>query len=569
MGTLLTYSESPPDKTKALCNALGCHPVIASLLWSRGFHSPESAQFFLNPNFDQLTNPFKLKDMDIAVDRIYSAIQNKEKIMVFGDFDADGVTATALLHDFFSRIEADISWYVPHRIKEGYSLQVSHIAMAADLNVDLIITVDCGVTSNDAVLAARDEDMDVIVTDHHEPSDILPDAMAVIDPKQKECTANLDYLAGVGVAFYLVMALRKHFRDQGFWDRYEEPNLLDFLDLFALGTIGDMVPLIHENRVLCMAGIRQIKKGKRPGIHALAQVARVDLGTLDSDDISFKLVPRINAAGRISHSRICVSLLTAQSMVEAEKTAQLLDELNQKRQLIEKEIVQDIEKRIFERPALLKNRLLVLWDSSWNPSVLGIAASKLARKYTCPVVLICDGQEPAMGSCRSINNINIHQALGEASHLLERFGGHAMASGLALKKENLPQLVQSLSEHMQATYTDEAFEKSMVIDTQLVIEDMNYELALQLNRLRPFGTANPEPIFLASNLKVISSYLLGGLHRKMILQHPDSPGGATVEALHFNLPDPNYLPDHYEQLAFRLKINKFKAKSAQIIIEDL
>ncbi|MCG8531358.1 MAG: single-stranded-DNA-specific exonuclease RecJ, partial [Desulfovibrionales bacterium] len=462
---------------------------MANLLWDRGIRSPESAQFFLNPNFDQLTNPFNLKDMDLAVERIYSAVKNKEKILVFGDFDADGVTATALLHDFFSFIEADISWYVPHRIKEGYSLQDSHIAMAAELSVDLIITVDCGVTSNDAISAAQDEDIDVIVTDHHEPGQILPAALAIIDPKQSECTSNLEYLAGVGIAFYLVMALRKHFRDQGFWEEFEEPNLLDFLDLFALGTIGDMVPLVEDNRVLCMAGIRQIKKGKRPGIQSLAQVARIDLTNLDSDDISFKLVPRINAAGRISHARICVSLLTAQSIVEAEKTAQLLDELNQKRQFIEKEIVQDIENRLFERPALLENRLLVLWDSAWNPSVLGIAASKLARKYTCPVILICDGQEPAMGSCRSINDINIHKALGEASHLLERFGGHAMASGLALKKENLSQLVQCLSKHMETSYTDEDFEKRMVIDAQLGIEDLNYELASQLNALRPFGTA--------------------------------------------------------------------------------
>lgn len=568
METLLTYATPDPEGQAELSRALGCHPVIAGLLWERGIRSLETAQTFLTPNFNALTNPFDLKDMDKAVERIYQAVINGEKIMIFGDFDADGVTATSLLCDYFAAMEADLTWYIPHRIKEGYSLQPFHIDKAAELQVDLIVTVDCGITSNEAVAAAALEDIEVIVTDHHEPGEVLPPALAVVDPKRKDCTAGLDYLAGVGVAFYLVMALRKFCREKGFWEEREEPNLVNYLDLFALGTIGDMVPLIKDNRVLALAGVKQIKKGLRPGVCSLARAARLDLGTMDSDDISFKLVPRINAAGRISHARICVSLLTSKTLGDAEKTAGLLDELNLKRQLIEREIVDDIEKRLAEKPALLSKRILILWDRAWNPSVLGIAASKLARKYVCPVVLLHTDANTASGSCRSINNINIHRALGTAQDLLDRFGGHAMASGLALKTDNIAPLTQLLQEHMASEYDEEAFRKTLHIDAELSTHQIGYDLACELDRLRPFGTSNPEPLFLLTNVKVVSSHLLGGRHRKMNLQKEGDPTGPLVEALHFNLPDPDHLPDRYSKLAFRLKINKFRPGTAQIIIED-
>ncbi len=569
MKTRLTYATPDPAGVETLSRGLGCHPIIAGLLWERGIRTLDAAHGFFSIDFHKLTNPFSLKGMDKAVERIYDAVGNNEKIMVFGDFDADGVTATALLCDYFAAMEADVTWYIPHRIKEGYSLQTDHIRKAAEQQVDLIVTVDCGITSHDAIEAAALEDIDVIVTDHHEPGEKIPPALAVIDPKQKDCDSGLEYLAGVGVAFFLTMALRKHCRERGMWERLPEPNLLAALDLFAIGTIGDMVPLIKDNRTLTLAGIRQIKKGIRPGICSLVRAARLDLSSLDSDDLSFKLVPRINAAGRISHARICVSLLTAQGTMEAEKTAILLDDLNQKRQLIEREIVADIERRISEKPALLSKRILVLWDALWNPSVLGIAASKLARKYVRPVVLLSSEADSAMGSCRSINNINIHKALGEASDLLERFGGHAMASGLALKKENLPRLAEKLQAHMESQYSEAEFQKTLDIDAPLEMEDITYDLACQLDQLRPFGTANPEPLFLVSNLKVVSSHLLGGRHRKMTLQQEGAPNGPVVEALHFNISDPDHLPDRYSQLACRLKMNKFKAGSVQLIIESI
>jgi len=365
------------------------------------------------------------------------------------------------------------------------------------------------------------------------------------------------------------MALRKHFREKDVWKKIEEPSLLRYLDLFAIGTIGDMVPLIDDNRVLCMAGLKQMRQGKRPGIFTLAKVCRIDPKQMDSDDISFKLVPRINAAGRISHARICVSHLTAATFHEAETTAGLLDELNLKRQQIEREIVLNIEHRIARDPSLLDNHLLLMCDSRWNPSVLGIAASRLSRKYACPVVLLSHSGELAMGSCRSINTINIHQALVENTHLLERFGGHTMAAGLTLKQENLEKLKSGISRYLSDQYDEDDFSNRLTIDAKLDIEEITFELAEAINGLRPFGTANPEPVFLCKHVRVISSHIIGNLHRKMILQGADDSSGHCVEAFHFNIKDTKNLPEYYAQIVFKLKINKFKPGAAQIIIEAL
>jgi len=568
MDAIIKYFEPDQKVVTLLTEGLNCHPLLATLLYARGINNLEDARFFLEPNFDNLINPFLLKDMKKAVERIFVAVENKEKILVFGDFDADGVTATSLISSFLEYCGANVSWYIPHRINEGYSLQIDHILMAMEQDIDLVITVDCGISSLEAVEKANTEDIDIIITDHHEPGPSLPDAKAVIDPKRSDCRSGLGYLAGVGVAFFLVIALRKFFREKNVWVNTAEPNLTDYLDLFTIGTIGDMVPLINENRIFCMAGIKKIKQGKRLGLKCLAQNARIDFSKIDSDDISFKIVPRINAAGRISHARICVSQLLATDVANAEKTASLLDNLNIKRQKIEQKIVLDIEHRILKNPGLLEKRLLFLWDDDWDPSVLGIAASKLSKKYYCPVILLSCTYENAIGSGRSINNINIHKALVESDALLEKFGGHAMASGLTLKKDNLQLLYQNLIRHIEDTYSQKDFKKSMTIDAVLDLDDINFDLANEIDRLRPFGMANPEPVFLCKDIKVASSHIIGNRHRKMILEKAVPIRRHQVEAFQFNISNPDDLPDYYSKIAFKLKINKFKSKSAQIIIED-
>ena len=552
---------------KDLTYDLNCHPVLASLLVSRGIDDAKKANSFLNPDLNKIINPFLLKDMQKAVQRIFIAINNKEKILVFGDFDADGITSTSLLSSFLESLDTNVSWYIPHRIKEGYSLQLDHIQMILKQNIDLIITVDCGIASHEAVKKAKSEDIDVIIIDHHEPETTLPCAFAIVNPKQKDCKANLNYLAGVGVTFFLVMALRKFLRQKGYWKDKKEPNLTDYLDLFAIGTMADMVPLLNENRILCIKGIEKIKSQKRIGIKILAQNADIDIKQIDSDDISFKLIPRINAAGRLSHARICVSLLTSDDITNALSTSALLNKLNKKRQIIEKEIIVEIEAILEKNNDLLKNKILILCNDKWEQSVLGIAASRLARKYFCPVILLSGKDDYAIGSGRSVNQINIHKALFAHKDLLERFGGHAMAAGLTIKKENLPKFREKLNTYIKQTYCKEDFLKTLTIDAILDFEDINMNLVGQIESLKPFGAANPKPVFLCKNIKVISSFLIGDKHRKMMLSNGLNH---TIEAFHFNITNPYDLPDYYDKIFFELRINTYKKTPfVQIIIIDI
>ncbi len=567
----IVWDYKHPDKqlVRSLADALDASETFATLLVNRGIKTAEEAVSFITPRFENLKDPFLLKDMAKGVDRICAAIENDEKILIFGDFDADGVTATALLLDFLNYVEADVSWLIPHRIQEGYGFRKVHADRAADQDIDLIITVDCGAASHDAIRAAALEDIDVIVTDHHEFENTIPPAYAVINPKRADCTAGLDDLSGVGVVFHLVIALRKQLRDLAFWTDLKEPNLLYYCDLVALGTIGDMVPLSPENRILCMKGIDVIKTGRRTGLRTISDVSRIKYDRIDSDDLSFRLVPRINAAGRLSHARICVDLLTATEQAASEKRAVVLDSLNTKRQKIEQKIVRKVEEKIAENPDLLKKPGLVLWDRNWEPSVIGIAASKTAKKYAMPVILLSTAENPAVGSCRSVNQINIYAVIKNCSRLLEKFGGHAMAAGITVDKEQIETFAACVKDQLSSTCHASEFNKIVTIDGTLSFDDISFKLAKEIDRLRPFGTGNPEPLFASENISVVSSVIIGTKHRKMVLKHRFSETEKYIDAIQFNVDDTEGLPDFYERIVFRIRTDKFKKEAFQIILENI
>lgn len=616
------------DITARISRIIGCHHTVAKLLVNRGITTPEEAFTFLNPSLSHLTDPFALKDMQKAVERIYTAICNKEKILVFGDFDADGITATVVLNNFFNHVEADVSWYIPHRIREGYSLKLQHVQMAVEQRCDLLITVDCGSDSHEAVRAAIKEDIDIIITDHHEIRGFRPPAFAVVNPKQKDCEAGLEHLAGVGVAFYLVTALRSYLRQKEFWIEIPEPNLMEYCDLVAIGTIADMVPLKAENRILAKAGISVMQKGKREGLNALIKISGLEQGNIKSDDISFRIAPRLNAAGRISHSRICVDLLSEKSGTKAEQTAFILEELNKKRQDIEKSIVDEIEQRVALNPKIIERSSIVMEDKRWNAGVLGIAASRIAKKYYRPVVLISTASlnpYSATGSCRSIGTLNIHSALSRCSALLENFGGHTMAAGISIKPENIAEFAERFEDEIIKLLKEENiaisgqpvefmrskepyrltvagmsddFTHQMVFDANLDLDEITDKLAYDIERLGPYGTDNPEPLFCCSDVRVLSSFMIGSRHRKMVLQQINGKGeqsdgsgesesgnksngksdekGKSIEALHFNIKssiqeqdETVLLPDSFNRIAFRVKMNRFSGKNRpQIIIEQ-
>ncbi|MGB5158837.1 single-stranded-DNA-specific exonuclease RecJ [Desulfobacterium sp. N47] len=561
-----------PDKklVDKISKAIKCSPVIASILVNRGIFSAEEAHAFLNISIDNLRSPFSIKDMEIAANRIYDAILRREKILIFGDYDADGVTSTALLMEFFRHTKADVSYYIPDRIKEGYGLQEKHIAeIAIPGNIDLIITVDCGSSSNEAVAAANDADIDIIITDHHILPEKLPEALAIISPKRPDCNSGLSHLAGVGVAFYLVIYLRKYLRDMHFWDRYPEPNLKNLCDLIALGTVADMVPLLEENRVFTRIGLDLINSGSRIGISALLKAGNYR-DTIDSEDIAFRLAPRINAMGRIDNAKEAVELLLTGNPYTADNIARQMNQMNTKRQTIEKKVFDEIIEYIQNNPDILLSKSIVLSHHGWHEGILGIVASRLVEKFHRPVVLFVQKETIAKGSGRSTPYFNLYEGLAACSDILEAFGGHSMAAGVKIKIDNLSLFKQEFENAVLKMSQPEDLFPDIYVDHELIFDDISTGFLDELESLKPFGAGNPEPIFIARNINVISSDIVGENHRRMVLSSSSGKKDNYYNAIHFNID--KSLPEKtiYEQIAFRLRWNRWNGnKSIQLVIENI
>jgi single-stranded-DNA-specific exonuclease len=563
--------QPDPDVVDKLSRDLGYHPITAAVLVNREISTLLDAQDFLNTSLNNLRPPFSLRDMEAAVNRIHKAIISNEKILIFGDYDVDGVTSVVILLNFLRYAGADVSYYIPHRIAEGYSIQPGHITQYVRPNqFDLIITADCGAGSHQAVEAANRFNIDVIVTDHHNISEDIPPALAVINPKRHDCHAGLQNLAGVGVAFFLLICLRTRLREMGFWDKRPEPNLKEYCDLVALGTVADMVPLIEENRILSKTGLELINTGHRPGLTALLEASAIRNQTLSAEDIAFRLAPRLNAAGRMDHAARAVDLLIAEDIDAANKTAHTLNLLNRKRQDLEKGILADIERFIDKNSSLLRLRSLVLYQQGWHAGVLGIVASRMMRTYHRPVVLISLQDGTGKGSARSVEGLNIYDALAACGPFLEGFGGHAMAAGLQIREENIADFQNAFESEIQRTSSPETLVPAIQIDSELEVSDISDDLIDELELLMPFGVGNPEPLFLARDVKVVSSKIVGQNHRRMVLSQTSGSATATIAAIHFNVNDDDAKKFHFDQMVFRLHWNRWNGKkTAQIVVEDL
>jgi single-stranded-DNA-specific exonuclease len=550
-------------------NHLGCHPIIAKVLANRNITTPAQANAFFQPRLEILPSPMVLNDMEKATRRICTALERQERIMVFGDYDADGVTATALLVDFLTYAGAKVFAHIPHRIEEGYGLQPKHInQLAAPQRTGLIITVDCGSSSHEAVKAAERFGIDVIITDHHN-IEAPPDALAVINPKMPGEPEDLTALAGVGVAYYLVIGLRMVLRECGWWKACREPNLLASSDLVALGTIADMVPLTGVNRTLVKTGLKQMNKSARPGIEALRAACKIHHGTIGSEDIAFRLAPRINAAGRIAHANVAYDLLSSPTLQAAQELAEVLDHLNHRRQNIEQQIFNQIVQRIESREDLLDRKTLLLADDGWHQGVLGIVASKLTALYHRPVILIGVHDGIGKGSGRSVPELNLFSALVECSHLLDKFGGHRQAAGLTVQASNIRKLQAAFEEAVSRLVPDNEAAPKLEIDSEIRFSQIGPQLMDELESLEPFGTDNPPPVFFARDVHVASAAILGGRHRRMSLCQAadDSP---AIDAIHFNLPRDAPRAGCFERLAFRMQWNRYRGeKRIQLVIEDI
>jgi single-stranded-DNA-specific exonuclease len=501
-------NRTNPEFLTYLSSKASISPLLAQILVNRGIRDADSVQKFLFPSIENLHDPFLLPDMDKAVERLKTALKRDETILVHGDYDADGTTSTALLVSALNKLKLKTHYHIPNRITEGYGISLKGIQKAKACGAGLIISVDCGISSASEVRHALSLGMDVIITDHHEPPPVLPEALAVIDPHRKDSEYPFKYLAGVGVAFKLIHAF---VQDAGIQDiRCEE-----LLDLVAIGTVADSVPLMDENRVFAAFGLKQINNGScRQGIKALKKAAAVEK-PLSSGQLSFTIVPRINAAGRLDDAGEAVELFLAEDEAKAWSIAGVLEEQNRKRQKIEGEVLESALGMIGSH---LTENAIVLSSHDWHPGVIGIVASRLVEKFYRPVFLFSVKNSVAKGSARGIPPFHLYNAIAECSDILIGFGGHKHAAGLKVTAENLPAFREQMNRIVEKSLSREDTVPVLEIDAALNFSDLDFDLVNELRLLEPYGDSNREPVFGAKNIKIMNHRIVGSNHLRMQLR---------------------------------------------------
>jgi single-stranded-DNA-specific exonuclease len=487
------------EQATALAAALGVHPVIARLLCLRGLADPDCARRFLHPAIEHLHDPFALADMGRAVERLERAVAQHERIAIHGDYDVDGITSTVILRRALELLGGEVVHFIPERLRDGYGLQPAAIDRLHADGVSLVVSVDCGIRSSEAAARARQLGLDLIVTDHHEPEGTLPDALAVINPKRRDCTYPDKHLAGVGVALKLVQALCTR--------AGKERWLPAFVKVAAIGTLADVVPLVGENRVIARLGLASLSAGPHTiGLRALLDASGLSGKTIDSYHVAFILAPRVNAAGRMSTPDIATRLLLATGDAmgdEARGLAQQLNEENLKRQAEEADLVAMARKAIETDPAVGAHNVLVVGGDGWHRGVIGIAASKLVDAYHKPTVVLSVDGDVAHGSCRSIPDFDMLAALERCADLFVRFGGHKQAAGLTMEAARVPEFRARINAHADEVLEPDQLRPRLRIDGPLTLRSITHDLMRDLDALEPFGLANPRPVFHASGVEIV------------------------------------------------------------------
>ena len=552
------FYNSDEKLVNEICEKYNLNKVIGKIIVNRHVVNDEDVRIFITPTRDDFHNPFLFKGMDIAGDRIIKAINNKEKILIYGDYDVDGITSTTVLKKYLMDRGISVDTYIPNRLHEGYGLNKKAIDTIKERNIDLIITVDCGISAIEEVDYAVRLGMDIIVTDHHEVGEKLPNALAVIDAKRKDNTYPFRALAGVGVVFKLIQALSIKLE-------IKPEEYLKYLDLVCVGTISDIVPLEGENRTIAKLGLMLIKVTRNLGLRELIKSSGYK--EIDSNTISFGVAPRINACGRMGHEEEALKLFLAEDLESATKITKELNEYNTLRQSTEKAIYEEAVQQI-EKNHLDANNSIVLGGKGWHHGVIGIVSSKVTDKYYKPSILLSFEDNIAKGSGRSVPGFDLYEGLAKCEDVLEKYGGHSMAVGLTLKKENL--------ENFKERFEQIAKEKNIkelvpiiYIDDELKLKDINMDLVKSISILEPFGEANKVPLFLIRNLKIDSIRALSeGRHLKLTLRDENF----VINAIGFEL---GYLAEEYRigdriDVVGTLEINSFNGfSSIQINMKDI
>jgi len=538
------------------------HPIILQLLKKRGIVTPDQIQRYIYPKLDYLYNPMLLKDMDKAVVRIREALAKQEQILVYGDYDVDGITSCAILVKLLKKLGGSIDYYIPSRISEGYGLNKEAIDIIYNQKTKLIITVDNGISSYEEVKYASTLGLDVIITDHHEPQQQIPQAIAVINPKQSECNYPFKELAGVGVTLKLTQALIDA-------DTYSKLHQ-EFLELAAIGTVADMVILLDENRIIVKNGLENLANTSNKGLSAMMTLLNLNDNPVEPGKISYLLGPRINAAGRVADPKLAVELLLSENENRAFALATKLEEINQERQALEAKVLDEAKEIIQQKVNLNSENIIVISSPNWHPGVIGTVASKLAEIYDRPCIMIAEHCGEGRGSGRSVSGFNLFKAISDLSHLLIRFGGHEQAVGLNIKMENISIFRDKINKLHSHIFENTDFRPKLDIDLELNQRDINLQLAQQLELMKPFGYGNPKPVFMCRNLHIQDSRTVGNgdKHLKLNLKSYE----ANIDAIGFNfgLYKEDLEMASIMDVAFNLEVNRWRGfVGPQLNIKDL
>ena len=540
------------------------HPVMLQVLYNRGIIKPGDIQAFLEGHYLESTDPFLLPDMDKAVARIEQAIDQEETIIVYGDFDADGVTSTVLLTQALRGLGVDrnlVRPYIPDRVDEGYGLNVDALTDLKAKGADLVITVDCGIRSVFEVEHANNIGLDMIITDHHSLGPVMPAGTAVINPKRPDSAYPEDMLAGVGIAYKLAQALKQSRPNRAAFDDS------DLLDLVAIGTVADLAPLLKENRKLVSDGLHSLNNSKRAGIAAIARTARLTPGNLTAESIAFGIGPRINAAGRLAHAYSAARLLAASSTNDANYYAEELDRLNRKRQQLTAELSALAESMVSPDAPIL-----IAADTTFVSGVVGLVASRLAEKHYRPAIVMEKGEDESRGSCRSIDKFHITEALDEVADLLVRHGGHAQAAGFTVRNDNLPEFLSRITAIAERKLRDMELVPSLTVDTEIELDDVDWALFEHLQQLEPTGAANPQPTFLSRGVEVVHHRGVGqdGSHLQLTLAADSATGYREIGAIAFRQGEwASRLPQTID-LVYSIGVNEWRGnKNLQLMVQDL
>ncbi len=564
------WNYEPPTSekqqaAKELAEKIGMSPTLATLLIQRGIRTESAAKRFFRPMLNELIDPFLMNDMDLAVDRLNDAMGRKERIMVYGDYDVDGCTAVALVYKFLQQFYSNMEYYIPDRYEEGYGVSIKGIDYAAEAGVKLIIVLDCGIKAIDEITYAKERGIDFIICDHHVPDEVMPPAVAILNPKRTDSTYPYHHLSGCGVGFKFMQAFAKN-------NGIPFSRLIPLLDFCALSIAADLVPIDGENRTLAFHGLKQLNQAPSVGLKAIIEICGLNNRELTMSDIMFKIGPRINASGRMQNGTETVTLLVEKDLQKALMEATRINQYNDQRRDVDKQMTEEANEIVERLESQQHMQSIVLYDEGWKKGVVGIVASRLTELYFRPTVVLTIINGIASGSARSVAGFDIYEAIKSCRDLLENFGGHTYAVGLTLKQENIPEFRRRFQEYVATHIMPEQTQQTLDIDMELDFQHINKRLLSELKKLAPHGPANEKPLFLTRNVYDYGTSKVVGRHQEHIkLELVDSKSAVVMNGIAFGQSAAaRYIKSKRSfDIVYTIEENTYKRGEVQLQIEDI